>query len=73
MLGDKALLLGADGRGQGRETGLGVGSRAAKLVGRALEDGEQTLSPSFGILNPSQEGHCRGSQVWEAQCLLDQR
>lgn len=57
MLGDKALLLGADGRGQGRETGLGgVGSRAAKLVGRALKDGEQTLSPSSGILSPSREG-----------------
>lgn len=58
MLGDKALLLGADGRGQGRETELGgsVGNRAAGLVGRELEDGEQTLSPSSGILNPSQEG-----------------
>lgn len=59
MLGDKALLLGADGRGQGRETGLGggrVGSRAAKLVGRTLKDGEQTLSPSSGILSPSREG-----------------
>lgn len=59
MLGDKALLLGADGRGQGRETELGggsVGNRAARLVARELEDGEQTLSPSSGILNLSQEG-----------------
>lgn len=56
MLGDKAWLLRADGRGQGRETGLGGGSRAARLVGRALENREQTLSPSSGILSPSQEG-----------------
>lgn len=56
MLGDKAVLLGADGRGQGKETGLGRGCRAAELVGRALEDGEQTLSSSSGVLSPSQEG-----------------
>lgn len=46
--------------GGGREERQGwggrVGSRAAKLVGRTLKDGEQTLSPSSGILSPSREG-----------------
>lgn len=33
MLGDKALLLGADERGQGRETGLGGGQQGSQAGG----------------------------------------
>lgn len=44
------------GRAERQSWGGSVGNRAAGLVGRELEDGEQTLSPSSGILNPSQEG-----------------
>lgn len=56
--GRQSFVIGSRWEGAGKRDRAGgrVGSRAAELVGRALEDGEQTLSPSSGILSPSQEG-----------------
>lgn len=57
--GRQSFVIGSRWEGAGQRDRVGggsVGNRAARLVGRELEDGEQTLSPSSGILNPSQEG-----------------
>lgn len=71
--GRQSFVIGSRWEGAGKRDRAGGGQQGSRALGRAVEDGEQTLSPSSGILNPSQEGHCRGSQAWEAQCLLDQR